>query len=185
VGVQTKERRVWCGDQAQGTACCERLFQQAGVDFEEVFAPVARMELVRLILALAADEGWEVHHMDVTTAFLNGELVEEVYVQPLQGFVVAGEEHKVLRLRRALYGLRQAPRVWYEKLDGTLCKLGFHQSEHEHAVYCRRSRGGNRLIVGVYVDDLVITGTTPDETARFKEEMKMQFKMADFGLLSF
>jgi hypothetical protein len=66
-----------------------------------------------------------------------------------------------------------------------LHKLGFHQSEHEHAVYCRQSRGGGRLIIGVYVDDLVITGTTPDEIAGFKEEMKMQFKMADLGLLSF
>jgi hypothetical protein len=75
--------------------------------------------------------------------------------------------------------------VWYEKLDGTLRKLGFHQSEHEHAIYCRRSMEGGRLIVGVYVDDLIITGTTPDEIVRFKEEMKLQFKMADLGLLTF
>jgi hypothetical protein len=99
--------------------------QQAGVDFDEIFAPVARMESVRLVLALAADEGWEVHHMDVKTTFLNGELAEEVYMQQPEGFVTAGEELKVLRLRRALYGLRQALRAWYEKLDGTLCKLGF------------------------------------------------------------
>jgi hypothetical protein len=79
----------------------------------------------------------------------------------------------------------QAPWVWYEKLDGTLRKLGFHQSEHEHAIYCRRSMEGGRLIVGVYVDDLIITGTTPDEIVRFKEEMKLQFKMADLGLLTF
>jgi hypothetical protein len=99
--------------------------QQDGVDFDEIFAPVARMESVRLVLALAADEGWEVHHMDVKTTFLNGELAEEVYVQQPEGFVTAGEELKVLRLLRALYGLRQALRAWYEKLDGTLCKLGF------------------------------------------------------------
>jgi hypothetical protein len=99
--------------------------QQAGVDFDEVFAPVARMESVRLVLVLAADEGWEVHHMDVKTTFLNGELAKEVYVQQPEGFITAGEEHKVLRLRRALYGLRQAPWAWYEKLDGTLHKLGF------------------------------------------------------------
>jgi hypothetical protein len=98
---------------------------QAGVDFDEVFAPVARMESVRLVLALAADEGWEVHHMDVKTTFLNGELAKEVYVQQSERFITAGEEHKVLRLRRALYGLRQAPWAWYEKLDGTLHKLGF------------------------------------------------------------
>jgi hypothetical protein len=75
--------------------------QQANINFE-VFAPVARMESVRLVLALPADEGWEVHHMDVKIAFLNGELTEKVYMQPPQGFVVAREEHKVMRLRRAL-----------------------------------------------------------------------------------
>jgi hypothetical protein len=122
--------------------------------------------------------------MDVKTTFLNGELAEEVYVKHPEGFVTAGEEHKVLRLRRALYGLRQAPRAWYEKLDGTLRKLGFTQSEHDHAIYCRGG-GGCRLIVGVYVDDLLIIGTTPEEIGRFKVEMQLQFKMADLGLLSF
>jgi hypothetical protein len=95
------------------------------------------------------------------------------------------EESKVLWLRRVLYGLRQAPRAWYEKLDGTLRKLGFRQSEHEHTIYCRSKDGGGWLIVGVYVDDLIITGTTADEIVRFKAEMKQQFKMADLGLLTF
>jgi hypothetical protein len=145
--------------------------QQVGVYFEEVFAPVARMESIRLVLALATDKGWDVHHMDVKTTFLNRELTEEVYVLQPQGFAVAGEEGRVLRLRWALYSLRQAPQAWYEKLDGTLRKLGFRQSEHEHVIYCRSKDGGGRLIVGMYVDDLVITGTTADEIARFKEEM--------------
>jgi hypothetical protein len=79
--------------------------QQAGVDFDEVFAPVARIESVRLLLALAAQEGWPVHHMDVKSAFLNGELNEEVYVRQPPGFVVAGKENMVLRLDKALYGL--------------------------------------------------------------------------------
>jgi hypothetical protein len=80
--------------------------QRQGVDFEEVFAPVARMETVRMLLALAAHHGWPVHHMDVKTAFLNGELIEEVYVKQPPGYVLAGEERKVYRLHRALYGLR-------------------------------------------------------------------------------
>jgi hypothetical protein len=83
------------------------------------------------------------------------------------------------------YGLHQAPRAWYEKLNRTLRKLGFRQSKHEHAIYYRSKDGGVRLIVGVYVDDLIITGTTTDEIARFKEEMKQQFKMANLGLLTF
>jgi hypothetical protein len=99
--------------------------QQAGIDFDEVFAPVARMESIRLLLALAAQEGWPIHHMDVKSAFLNGELKEEVYVKQPPGFVVTGEEGKVLRLRKALYGLRQAPRAWNAKLDSTLKEMGF------------------------------------------------------------
>jgi len=84
--------------------------QQEGIDYDDSFAPVARMESVR-VLALAAQEGWPVHHMDMKSAFLNGDLKEEVYVRQPPGFAVAGEEDKVYRLRKALYGLRQAPRA--------------------------------------------------------------------------
>jgi hypothetical protein len=157
--------------------------QQEGVDFDKVFAPVARMEFVRLLLALVAQEGWQVHHMDVKSAFLNGYLKEEVYVCQPAGFVIAGQEGKVLRLRKALYGLRQAPRAWNSKLDDTLKKMNFVRSEHEHAMY-RRSRGDDILLVGVYVDDLVITGSFL-AAVEFKEEMKRAFLMSDLRLLSF
>ena len=145
--------------------------QQEGVDFDDAFAPVARMESVRLLLALAAQEGWRVHHMDVKSAFLNGDLKEEVYVHQPPGFIIPGMENKVLRLRKALYGLRQAPRAWNAKLDSTLKQMGFQQSPHEAAVY-RRGKGGNALLVGVYVDDLVITSTKEAEVEAFKEEKK-------------
>ncbi|WVZ93487.1 LOW QUALITY PROTEIN: hypothetical protein U9M48_039462 [Paspalum notatum var. saurae] len=147
--------------------------QQEGIDFDDAFAPVARMESVRLLLALAAQEGWHVHHMD-----------EEVYVHRPPGFEIPGKEGKVLRLRKALYGLRQAPRAWNAKLDSTLKGMGFEQSPHEAAIY-RRGNGGNALLVGVYVDDLVITGVKDAEVAAFKEEMKATFQMSDLGPLSF
>ena len=158
--------------------------QQEGVDFDDAFAPVARMESVRLLLALAAQEGWRVHHMDVKSALLNGDLKEEVYVHQPSGFIIPSKENKVLRLRKALNGLRQAPRAWNAKLDSTLKQMGFQQSPHEAAVY-RRGKGGNALLVGVYVDDLVITGTKEAEVKAFKEEMKATFQMSDLGLLSF
>ena len=99
--------------------------QRQGIDFDEVFAPVARLEFVRLLLAHAACEGWAVHHMDVKSAFLNGVLQEEVYIEQPPGFILRGHEHKVLHLVKALYGLRQAPRAWYAKLDESLIKLRF------------------------------------------------------------
>jgi len=99
--------------------------QQEGINFDDAFAPVARMESVQVLLALAAQEGWRVHHMDVKSAFLNGDLKEEVYVKQPPGFTVAGKEKMVYRLRKALYGLRQAPRAWNTKLDATLKEMGF------------------------------------------------------------
>lgn len=132
--------------------------QSKGVDFDEVFAPVARMETVRMLLAIATFNGWEVHHMNVKTTFLNGELKEEVYVTQLPRFIQKGQEQKVLKLQKALYGLRQAPRAWNLKLDESLIKLGFQRSPSEHAIYGRRN-AATRLIVGVYVDDLIITGS--------------------------
>jgi hypothetical protein len=96
---------------------------------------VTRMESVRLLLALAAQEGWCVHHIDVKSAFLNGDLKEEVYVHQPPGFAIPNKEGKVLRLRKALYGLRQAPRAWNAKLDSTLRRMGFEQSPHEADVY--------------------------------------------------
>jgi hypothetical protein len=110
------------------------------------------MESVRL-LELSAQEGWHVHHMDVKSAFLNGDLKEEVYVHQPPGFAIPGKEGKVLRLRKALYGLRQAPRAWNAMLDSTFKRMGFMPSPHEAAIY-RRGSGENALLVGVYVDDL-------------------------------
>jgi hypothetical protein len=158
--------------------------QREGIDFDDAFAPVARMESVRLLLVLAAQEGWCVHHMDVKSAFLNGDLKEEVYVHQPPAFAIPDKEGKVLRLRKALYGLRQAPKTWNAKLDSTLRRMGFEQSPHKAAIY-RQGNGGNILLVGVYVIDLVITGTKDAKVAAFKEEMKVTFQMSDLRPLSF
>ena len=157
--------------------------QRFGVDFEEVFALVARIETVRVLLALAAQGGWEVHHMDVKSAFLNGELSETVYVQQPPGFVV-GNGDKVLKLRKALYGLKQAPRAWNAKLDRELLALGFVRSKMDHAIYRRKNRN-SFLLVGVYVNDLIISGPDVKGIRVFKSEMKKKFSMSDLGLLSY
>jgi len=158
--------------------------QKQGVDYEEVFAPVARQETVRLILALATQGEWEMHHMDVKSAFLNGDLMEEVYVHQPPGFVNPKCPSKVMKLRKALYGLKQAPRAWNAKLDHELHKLGFVRSEEEHAVY-KKGSDSSLLLLGVYVDDLVICGPDRNRIAEFKQQMCKTFSMSDLGLLSY
>ena len=158
--------------------------QQYGVDFEEVFAPVARIETIRLLINLAASHGWEIHHLDVKTAFLNGELKETVYVFQPEGFVKKGSEDKVYKLNKALYGLRQAPRAWNNKLNRILLDLQFTKCSKEPSVY-RKNVGAHLLVIAVYVDDLFVTGTSLDTINKFKKEMSSTFEMSDLGKLSY
>ena len=158
--------------------------QRQGIDYDEVFAPVARLDTVCLLIALATHEGWEIHHMDVKSAFLNGDLMEEVYVEQPTGFIRKGNEHKVFKLKKALYGLHQAPRAWNAKLDDTLLSLKFNRSPSEPAIYTRRNRDA-QLVVGVYVDDLVIIGASCEDIKKFKMEMADVFRMSDLGLLRY
>lgn len=158
--------------------------QEKVIDFEELFAPVTRLETVRLLLALAAKNSCEVHHLDVKTAFLNGEISEEVYVSQPEGFEKQGKEHLVYKLFKALYGLRQAPRAWYSKLNSYLEEIGFKRCPYEHGVYTKRD-GNKILIVGIYVDDILETGTDLSVIQSFKNQMNAKFGMSDMGLLSY
>jgi len=91
--------------------------QKPGIDYFEVFAPVARLDTIRMLITLSAQNNWKIHQMDVKSAFLNGTLEEEVYVEKPAVYVVRGKEDKVYRLKKALYGLKHAPRAWYKKID--------------------------------------------------------------------
>ncbi|GKB16092.1 zinc finger, CCHC-type containing protein [Tanacetum coccineum] len=158
--------------------------QKHGIDYEDVFAPVARIETVRLILALAGSYGWWVHHLDVKSAFLNGDLEEEVYVSQPEGYQKEGESNKVYKLSKALYGLKQAPRAWNACLDQYLKSLGFVRCAHEYSVYTKKEKG-DILIVGVYVDDLLVTGSCHKSVQNFKRDMNTKFEMSDLGLLTY
>jgi len=133
-----------------------------------VFAPVARIDTVKMILAMAANRGWEVHHLDVKTAFLNGELEEEVYVVQPEGYVVKGKEQHVYKLSKALYGLKQVPKALNIRLDKSLKKLGFTKCFSEQVVYKWGARK-TTVILGVYVDDLIVTGSEKKEIQAFKK----------------
>ena len=158
--------------------------QRHGIDFDEVFAPVARIETIRLLINLAAAHNWEIHHLDVKTAFLHGELKEVVYVKQPEGFEVEGSESKVYKLNKALYGLRQAPRAWNHKLNSIMRELQFVKCSKEPSVY-RRLVQDDLLVVAVYVDDLFITGSNVQHIVEFKKEMSAQFEMSDLGRLTY
>lgn len=159
--------------------------QKFGVDYEEVFAPVTRLETVRLLLALAAKNNWKVHQMDVKSAFLNGYLEDEIYVEQPPGYAKIGEENKVCRLKKALYGLKQAPRAWYSRIDNFFLKDGFRRCPYEHALYTKEDENGNFLIICLYVDDLIFTGNSNMMIEEFRESMKKEFEMTDMGLLHY
>jgi len=111
--------------------------QQFGVDFFDTFAPVARLDTIRLLLALSAHQNWKVYQLDVKSAFLNGLLEVEIYVEEPKRFVKMGEDNKVLLLKKALYGLKQAPRAWYSRIDNFFLKKGFNKSPSESTLYVR------------------------------------------------
>ena len=122
--------------------------------------------------------------MDVKSAFLNGDLQEDVYMTQPPGFEVKGQEHKVCKLIKALYGLKQAPRAWYAKMDEYLRKVGFHRSESDDTLYVRQ-QGKYLVILIMYVDDLIITGNNDDHIEQVKKELHAGFKMIDLGLLHY
>ena len=157
--------------------------QQLGIDYNETFAPVARLDTIRMVLAIAAQNKWCVHQMDVKSAFLNGYLEEEVYVEQPPGYEILGQEDKVYKLKKALYGLKQAPRAWYSRIDSYLLQNDCNRCSSEPTLYTKMNEKGEILIVCLYVDDLIFTGDLSIDL--FKEAMKKEFEMTDLGLMKY
>jgi len=130
--------------------------QKEGIDFTKTFAPVVKMQTVRLLLDVAAAKDWELHQMDVHNAFLHGDLKEDIYMKPPPGFKTT-DPSLVCKLKKSIYGLKQAPRCWFEKLSTSLLKFGFTQSKKDYSLFTS-IRGSKVLHVIVYVDDVVICG---------------------------
>ncbi|GJZ29279.1 retrovirus-related pol polyprotein from transposon TNT 1-94 [Tanacetum coccineum] len=158
--------------------------QEEGLDFEESFAPVARLEAIRIFIANAASKNMTVYQMDVKTAFLNGELKEEVYVHQPEGFVDPERPHHVYRLKKALYGLKQAPRAWYNTLSKFLLAQGFSKGVVDPTLFIRKT-GKHTLHVQIYVDDIIFASTDPKDCDRFSNEMSSKFQMSMMGQISF
>jgi hypothetical protein len=158
--------------------------QKEGIDYEKTFAPVARLEAIRILLAFFVAKGFKLHRIDVKSAFLNGVLEEEVYVRQPPGFESEKYPHWVYKLRKALYGLKQAPRAWYGRLRGFLFERGFEMGKVDQTLFLLR-KGRDILIVQVYVDDIVFGGSSNSLVARFAEYMSREFEMSMMGELQF
>ncbi|GKA22380.1 retrovirus-related pol polyprotein from transposon TNT 1-94, partial [Tanacetum coccineum] len=158
--------------------------QKEGIDFEESFAPVARLEAVRLFIAYAAHKSFTVYQMDVKTTFLYGPLKEEVYVNQPDGFVDPYHPDKVYRLKKALYGLKQAPRAWYDELSNFLVSNGFSKGSIDPTLFITKHRE-DILLVQIYVDDIIFGSTNPNLSKRFGKLMHSKFDMSMMGELKF
>jgi transposase InsO family protein len=171
-GVRYKARLVIRGDR-----------QSEGIDFDETFAPVAKLVSLRMLLSLAALQDWELDQMDVVTAFLNPEIDGDVYMKLPEGIHSWSSEipsNSVCKLRKALYGLKQAPRLWYKHIDAFLCSIDLQRCQYDPNVYIS-SDSLATVIILLYVDDLLLFSESRERIDHFKQLLKERFRMTDLG----
>ncbi|GKB56150.1 retrovirus-related pol polyprotein from transposon TNT 1-94 [Tanacetum coccineum] len=158
--------------------------QQEGIDYEETFAPVARLEAIRIFLAYAAYMGFVVYQMDVKSAFLNGKISEEVYVQQPPGFESSEFPDHVCKLDKALYGLKQAPRAWYETLSTFLTQHKFVRGTIDNTLFTYKTKS-DVIIVQIYVDDIIFGSTSSKLSKQFGKLMTKKYEMSMMGELTY
>eukprot|EP00253_Pinus_taeda_P009146 PITA_09146 len=159
---------------------CKGYAQQEGIEFEETFAPVARLEAIRMFLALSSFQKFKVYQMDVKSAFLNRDLEEEVYIEQPDGFILGNDPKLVCRLRKALCGLKQAPRAWYYHLDKYLHQQGFLKGSADSNLYIKIDND-KLLILVVYVDDIIFGCNEEAMSQKFAFVMQKEFEMSMLG----
>ena len=154
--------------------------QKEGIDYEETFSPVAMLKSIRILLAVAASLDYEIWQMDVKTAFLNGNLNEDIYMQQPEGFKAKGKEHMVCKLQRSIYGLKQASRSWNIRFDQAITSFGFEKSPDEPCVY-KRIQAQKIVFLVLYVDDILLIGNDKQVLSGVKDWLHKQFDMKDLG----
>ena len=158
--------------------------QRQGADYDETFCPVVRMESFRTLVALSTQHNLELHHVDVTTAFLNGVLEEEVFMRQPEGYTKPEEEHLVCKLSKSIYGLKQSPRCWNTALHAHLVKMNFEQLHLDPCIY-RSKTEGDCFYIGVYVDDIVLAGRDEARIQEVKQILARKFDIKDLGRLTY
>jgi len=157
--------------------------QQQGVNYNDTFSLVARLDTIRTLITLAGQNGWLLYQLDVKSVFLNGEFKQEVYVEQPRGFIIEGEEDKVYRLKNALYRLKQALRAWYSQIDGHFDEKCFLKSKNEPTLLVKR-QGVDDILIAFYVDNFVFTENNERMIKEFKKEMMKKYEISDLGLLN-
>ena len=155
--------------------------QKEGVDFNEIFSPVVRMTTVRVVLAMCATYDLHLEQLDVKTAFLHGNLEEEIYMLQPEGFKQKGKENLVCRLNKSLYGLKQAPRCWYKRFDSFIIGLGYNRLHADPCAYYKRFGDNDFVILLLYVDDMLVAGPNKDRISKLKAQLAREFEMKDLG----
>ena len=158
--------------------------QEEGIDYEETYTPVARLEAIRMLLAFACFKNFKLYQMDVKSAFLNGFINEEVYVKQPPDFENPNFPNHVFKLSKALYGLKQAPRAWYERLSKFLIEKGFNRGKVDTTLFIK-VKGNDILIVQIYVDDIIFGATNESLCQEFSKVMQGEFEMSMMGKLAF
>jgi hypothetical protein len=158
--------------------------QVEGIDFGEIFSPIAKLTSIIFLLSIVVSFDLEVEQMDVKTTFLHGDLEEEIYMKHPEGFVVKGNKELVCKLKKSLYGLNKSPRMWYEKFDTYILGLGFVRSKVDHCVYSKQV-GNHFIYVVLYVDDMLLVGNNMDVIKEVKLQLSSKFDMKDLGAAKF
>ncbi|KAK2385434.1 putative mitochondrial protein [Trifolium repens] len=182
LGEQSDEKGVITRNKARMVA--QGYTQVEGLDFEETFAPVARLESIRLLLGVACILKFKLYQMDVKSAFLNGYLHEEVYVEQPKGFTDPVYPNHVYKLKKALYGLKQAPRAWYERLTQFLVGQGYRKGGSDQTLFVKQVKG-KFMIAQIYVDDIVFGGMSNTMVQHFVQQMQSEFEMSLVGELTY
>jgi len=154
--------------------------QLPGLDFDETFSPVVKHGTIRLILTLGLSHGWSIKQLDVSNAFLHGDLQEWVYLSQPPGFEDLSHPHHVCHLHKALYGLKQAPRAWYMKFSAYIQQMSFHRCPYDQSLFTHR-QGSDIIMLLIYVDDILITGSSPSSIRSFISHLSAAFHMKDLG----
>lgn len=156
--------------------------QREGIDYNEIFSPVVKHTSIRAILAMVAMHDMELEQLDVKTAFLHGDLEEEIYMQQPEGFEKEGMKNHVCRLKKSLYGLKQSPRQWYKRFDSFMVTHGYKRCEYDCCVYFKIDDDGSLVLLTLYVDDMLVAAKSKQKIKELKNMLNEEFDMKDLGI---